>query len=454
MWKIFDLRARNFEHLFFLTFSNPTLCTQNYMDGIDDAIWWSCTTVTTVGYGDKFPVTNAGRLFALVWMFSGAIFLGLFAGAVSSSMSAASTRREWTSISQLPRTTSTVCTSSTYYGALYLDPLGIQHYTNHHLNACMDDLIAGKATAVLYDTKDLKYQFKINPTLSRNHYIVSGRTEVMLAPAFSRSSLGGSMYSAVNAALTEIKTETLYTDLMGLYYPAVELEGSWRSDSTDVDWWLAGPAIAFMMGYWMLCVVSSVREGECECCGRWLRGSNGEKKEGNVGSQGTDVKQEEEKQEAIQVQVRMHSNNRVNRRKKSFMVRASDPFPQRPHHVGHNRTLFLDSPEFVALSHETHSVHRLLIEQADHMDTMMSSIASMVDVKKKMQHTLQKEDEDGRRNMEGEVGLGHHAVPGSVTKTISLNLADLLEGEVEVEVVEVVEVVERGKGVEGKSELV
>jgi voltage-gated potassium channel len=26
-----------------------------------DALWWALTTVTTVGYGDKFPVTAAGR---------------------------------------------------------------------------------------------------------------------------------------------------------------------------------------------------------------------------------------------------------------------------------------------------------------------------------------------------------------------------------------------------------
>jgi len=31
-----------------------------------DALWWSLVTVTTIGYGDKFPVTNEGRLLAAV----------------------------------------------------------------------------------------------------------------------------------------------------------------------------------------------------------------------------------------------------------------------------------------------------------------------------------------------------------------------------------------------------
>lgn len=41
----------------------------------DDAIWWSVVSVTTVGYGDLFPVTNEGRLVAAFLMFVG---IGLF----------------------------------------------------------------------------------------------------------------------------------------------------------------------------------------------------------------------------------------------------------------------------------------------------------------------------------------------------------------------------------------
>lgn len=36
-----------------------------------DAIWWSSTTITTVGYGDVFPITAAGRLVGVVTMFVG-----------------------------------------------------------------------------------------------------------------------------------------------------------------------------------------------------------------------------------------------------------------------------------------------------------------------------------------------------------------------------------------------
>jgi voltage-gated potassium channel len=42
-----------------------------------DAIWWSVTTLTTVGYGDKYPVTTAGRCLAMISMIGG---MGLFGG--------------------------------------------------------------------------------------------------------------------------------------------------------------------------------------------------------------------------------------------------------------------------------------------------------------------------------------------------------------------------------------
>ena len=41
-----------------------------------DAIWWACTTMTTVGYGDLYPVTTAGRFIGVGLMIGGIALLG------------------------------------------------------------------------------------------------------------------------------------------------------------------------------------------------------------------------------------------------------------------------------------------------------------------------------------------------------------------------------------------
>jgi voltage-gated potassium channel len=51
---------------------------------LGDALWWACTTVSTVGYGDFFPVTFTGRCVAVVLMLIGVGLLGAITAAVAS----------------------------------------------------------------------------------------------------------------------------------------------------------------------------------------------------------------------------------------------------------------------------------------------------------------------------------------------------------------------------------
>ncbi|MCE0492925.1 potassium channel family protein [Vibrio salinus] len=49
-----------------------------------DALWWSFVTITTVGYGDCYPVTYEGKIIAAILMAAGVGLFGTFTGFVAS----------------------------------------------------------------------------------------------------------------------------------------------------------------------------------------------------------------------------------------------------------------------------------------------------------------------------------------------------------------------------------
>jgi len=49
-----------------------------------DALWWAFVTITTVGYGDYYPVTELGRITGIFVMFSGVGIIGALASILAS----------------------------------------------------------------------------------------------------------------------------------------------------------------------------------------------------------------------------------------------------------------------------------------------------------------------------------------------------------------------------------
>ena len=48
------------------------------------SVWWAIVTITTVGYGDVYPITTAGRISGVVLMFAGLALFGVLAGTLAS----------------------------------------------------------------------------------------------------------------------------------------------------------------------------------------------------------------------------------------------------------------------------------------------------------------------------------------------------------------------------------
>ncbi len=51
-----------------------------------DAMWWVYVTITTVGYGDHYPVTNTGRLVGIMIMTMGVGLFGTLAGFIANKL--------------------------------------------------------------------------------------------------------------------------------------------------------------------------------------------------------------------------------------------------------------------------------------------------------------------------------------------------------------------------------
>ncbi len=51
---------------------------------LKDALWWAVVTVTTVGFGDHYPVTDGGRMVAAILMVTGIGTIGLLASSLAS----------------------------------------------------------------------------------------------------------------------------------------------------------------------------------------------------------------------------------------------------------------------------------------------------------------------------------------------------------------------------------
>ena len=61
----------------------PGISDKRTINSLGSGIWWAAVTMTTVGYGDKTPRTPAGRIVAIVWMFSSIILISSFTATIT-----------------------------------------------------------------------------------------------------------------------------------------------------------------------------------------------------------------------------------------------------------------------------------------------------------------------------------------------------------------------------------
>lgn len=131
---------------------------RDLVKGVGSGIWWSAVTMTTVGYGDKAPITMPGRIIGLVWMFASVILISGFTAAIASSLTLGELDQAIRGVDDLRGKRVITLVNST--SAAYLDEQLIPYSSASSLSEALGDLSAGRADAVVYDAPILRYLVK------------------------------------------------------------------------------------------------------------------------------------------------------------------------------------------------------------------------------------------------------------------------------------------------------
>ena len=138
-----------------------------YLSGIGNGMWFALVTLTTVGYGDRAPVTKAGKLIASIWMVISLVsFSSITAGLASAftvSLSELPASQKFTSTADLQGARIAVVsgTSSVDWGKYYRAKL----LETDTLKEALDLVVSGKTEGVIFDRPALQYYLSQNPQL-------------------------------------------------------------------------------------------------------------------------------------------------------------------------------------------------------------------------------------------------------------------------------------------------
>jgi polar amino acid transport system substrate-binding protein len=190
------------------------------MRGLGDAIWWSASTMSTVGYGDRTPVTFWGRTTGIVWMFVSIVLVSAFIALVTSAVTVQQLQTQIRSIADLARVR--VAAVSGSGSAEYLRDLGIIAVSCETVRACLDALVAGDVDAVVEEWPVLQWE-------ARHRY--PGRLAIVPQP-FARGFIGFALprdsprRRALNVTLLQVLDDPAWQEISRTYLGGASGEGS------------------------------------------------------------------------------------------------------------------------------------------------------------------------------------------------------------------------------------
>lgn len=158
------------------------------LKGIYQGFWWSAVTMTTVGYGDKSPLTLGGRVIGFIWMFMAIIMISSLTAGIASSLTVQNMNSKIRSIEDLGNFEITTVQNSS--ALELLEQYNIDTETVANAEDGIQQLLDEQAQVFVYDQPILQYYIEqkeledklevLQRTLKKDYYSYAFPTDSKL----------------------------------------------------------------------------------------------------------------------------------------------------------------------------------------------------------------------------------------------------------------------------------
>jgi ABC-type amino acid transport substrate-binding protein len=128
--------------------------------GLFSGLWFSAVTMTTVGYGDKAPVTTAGKITTLIWMFTALIIISGFTASIAASLTVGQLGSEVNSMADLRKLNIGTIEKSSSEGFLSKKQMNLQTFQS--VQEGLKAVSSGQIEAFVYDEPLIRFRLQEN----------------------------------------------------------------------------------------------------------------------------------------------------------------------------------------------------------------------------------------------------------------------------------------------------
>lgn len=191
---------------------NDEMYATNPAQGLWDSFWWAGVTLTTIGYGDKAPITIGGRVVAMLWMLVAIGLTSTLTATITSIFSQDATG-ELSNIADLKSMKVGTIGDSTAAQVLQQQQIDFQSFNSPQAGLqAIDD---GDLDAFIYDATLLSY---LNKNEFSNRLAVESTSLQTGHHAFAMAE-DAPMLEAINAEVIEAQTESDWPSLLDRFIP-------------------------------------------------------------------------------------------------------------------------------------------------------------------------------------------------------------------------------------------